>query len=180
MRRGFPFLVIAFLLIGCGGSSEEASAPEPVSVPKPAEPTPGRAPADETGMVVRVSANTFDDTVSLLGSAINERGLSLMARVDHSDNAKRAGLELAPTTLFIFGNPSVGTPLMTADPTIAIDLPQKMLVWIDDKDIVRVAYNDPWFVARRHGIEDETALQNISQLLIDLGEAAASPTGGTR
>ena len=86
---------------------------------------------------------------SRLEAALRENDLTIIDRIDHSRNASQAGLGLLPTLLIVFGNPAAGTPLMQAERTVAIDLPQKMLVY-QDNDGVFVAYNDPMYLAERH------------------------------
>ena len=134
----------------------------------PAEVT---APALGEGIVVVESANDMDTTANILRDAIvSAAPLTLVAEVDHSANAANVGLELGPTLLFIFGNPNLGTPLMQTEQSIGIDLPQKMLVFEDSDGTVSVAYNDPAFLAARHGITGQddilatitTALGNLS------------------
>ena len=89
-----------------------------------------------------------------------------MARVDHAANAETVDRSLRPTRLLVFGNPDLGTPLMEASPTTAIDLPQKMLVWADSTGQVRLAYNDPQYLAERHGISGrDDALRTIGGAL---------------
>ena len=89
------------------------------------------------------------------------RGLSILARIDHSADAARVGLKMHPTQLLIFGNPKAGTPLMIASPTLAIDLPLKALVWEDGDGKVWVSYNSPEYLEQRHNIP-EALVKNIS------------------
>ncbi len=121
------------------------------------------------GSVAEV-ANRFE-------SIINQKGLKLFNRISHSDGAKNVGLNLAPTELLIFGNPKVGTPLMQCNQTTGIDLPQKVLIWQDDKSQVWLTYNDPQYIAERHGISDNCAkiITNIGNILNKLTNAAAKP-----
>jgi len=84
-----------------------------------------------------------------------------------------AGMDLNPTRLIIFGNPNLGTPLMQNSQTTALDLPQKMLVWQDDADVVHVSYNDPAYLVKRHGITDnENILSTITMALDNLSNVA--------
>ena len=94
----------------------------------------------------------MEETLANLEAALEENGLLTVAVVDHSANAANAGLELPPTRLVIFGNPNVGTPLMQSERTVAIDLPQKMLIYEDEAGDVYAAYNDPQYLAQRHGL----------------------------
>ncbi|MDZ7802149.1 MAG: DUF302 domain-containing protein [Trueperaceae bacterium] len=120
------------------------------------------------------STHDFDATTSRLETAIEEQGLTLVTTIDHAANAANADLALAPTTLFVFGNPQVGTPLMQSARTIALDLPQKMLVWEDAAGDVFVSYRDPVALAADHGLaSDAGALPNVANLLGRLARSAA-------
>jgi uncharacterized protein (DUF302 family) len=89
--------------------------------------------------------------------AIRARGMTLFARVDHAAGAADAGLTLRPTDLFVFGNAKGGTPLMQAAQTMGIDLPLKVLVWQDEAGQTWLGYNDPAWLAERHGTGPEAA-----------------------
>jgi uncharacterized protein (DUF302 family) len=125
--------------------------------------------ASRGGLVVIDSANTMADTEGQLVAALDAAGLKVAARIDHAANAKSVGLDLAPTVLFIFGNPKAGTALIQADRTVGIDLPLKVLIW-DDGGKVKIGYSDPNDIARRHGMDANlpvlaqmtTALQRIT------------------
>ncbi len=120
------------------------------------------------------SENSFDDTYAALKKIIESKEpLSIVAELDHSANAKKAGTELRPTKIIMFGNPKLGTPLMKENQAIGVDLPQKMLVYEDEKGDVYVVYNDPKSLAENHGIkgQDET-LNKISEALKGLAETA--------
>ncbi len=95
-----------------------------------------------------------------LKDSLQAKGATLFALIDHSGEAEKAGLKMPPTKLLIFGNPAAGTPIMLAAPSSAIDLPLKILVWEDDEERVWMAWNDPVYLERRHGIPAEL-LQNI-------------------
>ena len=127
------------------------------------------------GLVVLESPHDVTQTVTQLKGALETGGLTVVAEIDHSANAEKAGLTLPPTYLVIFGNPQAGTPLMQEGRTVAIDLPQKMLVW-EDEGTVFVAYNDPVYVAERHGLDPEgEGIMNISAALSGLADAATAP-----
>ncbi len=81
--------------------------------------------------------------------------MKLFARIDHAAGAADVGSALRPTTLLVFGNPAAGTPLMQAAQTAGIDLPLKALVWQDAAGVVHVSYNDPAWIAMRHGLGEE-------------------------
>lgn len=140
--------------------------------------SPSVVPTDSAGagLVVMASPHPMDSTVARLERALKAaEPISIMAHVDHAANAETVDRSLRPTQLFIFGNPALGTPLMRASATTAIDLPQKMLVWEDSTGQVRVAYNDPQYLAERHDItgrDDE--LQKISGALRTLARRATT------
>ena len=145
---------------------------------QPLTPVAGTIPSNGDGIVVVQSANDIDTTFTNLEQAIiNAAPLTLVTTLDHSANAASVGSFLLPTRLLVFGNPNLGTPLMQSEQSIAIDLPQKMLVFEDSEGVVSVAYNDPAFLAERHGITDQqdiidiftTALGNLA------AGAAAAP-----
>ena len=92
------------------------------------------------------------ETATRLEKEILAQGMKVFARIDHSALAIAAGLSLPPAEVFIFGNPRGGTPLMQADQTIGIDLPLKALVWQDETGATWLAYNDPQWLAQRHGV----------------------------
>lgn len=128
------------------------------------------------GLVTVQSAYSVEETVSRLETALEENGLITVAVVDHSANAANAGLELPPTRLVIFGNPNVGTPLMQSARTVAIDLPQKMLVYEDEAGDVFAAYNDPAYLSERHGLSGvDEQLGIVTNALSNLADAATAP-----
>ena len=88
-----------------------------------------------------------------LAAAVTARGISIMARIDHAAAAAAIGMELRPTEVLIFGNPRAGTPLMQAAQTVGIDLPLRALVWQDEGGTTWLAYNDPQWLAHRHGVD---------------------------
>jgi uncharacterized protein (DUF302 family) len=123
----------------------------------------------ENGLVTIDREESFETVVEQITTTIeNNKKLTLVTVFDHAKNAESVGLDLCPTTLILFGNPLLGTPLMQREQTIGIDLPQKILVWEDDG--VHVTYNDPQYLAARHGIDDAddiltkiaTALERIA------------------
>ncbi len=137
-------------------------------------------PDDETvdfseGMIIVDSNKPFNSTYSRLRAAIEANiNLTIVAELDHQANGKSVGKTIRPTRLIVFGNPKLGTPLMQSKRTIAIDLPQKMLVWQDETGITHISYNDPNFLVKRHDIEGNMeVLDMISNALASLSEAAA-------
>jgi uncharacterized protein (DUF302 family) len=116
---------------------------------------------DANGIVTIPSRYSVDETVSRLEKALAEKGIKLFALVDHSGEAEKAGLKMPPTKVAIFGSPKAGTPLMIATPSIAIDLPLKILVAEDTNGSVSISWNAPEYLAARHGLPREL-LPNIA------------------
>jgi uncharacterized protein (DUF302 family) len=104
------------------------------------------------GLITLASGLTPKETADRLAAAIEARGMAVFARVDHATGASAAGLALRPTELPIFGNARGGTPLMQADQAIGIDLPLKAVVYEDAAGKTWLAYNDPHWLAQRHGL----------------------------
>jgi len=107
---------------------------------------------DENGLVTIRGAYTAKETMLRLEAAVRSKGMTVFAHIDHAAAASEAGLALRATELLIFGSPKGGTPLMQAAQTIGIDLPLKALVWQDADGSTWVSYNDPAWLARRHGL----------------------------
>ncbi len=114
---------------------------------------------------------SIDETVDTLKAILKEKGVALFALVDHSGEAAKVGLVMRPTKLLIFGSPRAGTPLMVAAPSIAIDLPLKILVWEDDRENVWLSYNSPEYLASRHNLPCEL-LQNLGVVAALAAKAA--------
>jgi uncharacterized protein (DUF302 family) len=113
------------------------------------------------GLLQVASKYSVEETVTRLGTVLGERGVRVFALIDHSGEAEKVGLKMRPTKLVIFGNPKAGTPVMVAAPTIAIDLPLKVLVWEDESGKVWVSYNSPEYLQERHGVPEEL-VKNIA------------------
>jgi uncharacterized protein (DUF302 family) len=124
----------------------------------------------DNGMVHLNSPHSVDETFARLETIAQSKGLAILARIDHSGDAARAGLKMQPTKLLIFGNAKAGTPLMVASPTLAIDLPLKALVWQDNGANVWLSYNSPNYLKERHAIPDDL-LQNIAGIVPICSEA---------
>jgi len=116
-----------------------------------------------TGIINKPAIHSVDETVGKLKYSLQARGIALFALIDHSGEAEKVGIPMKPTKLLIFGNPKAGTPVMLAAPTIAIDLPLKILVWEDADGKVWISYNSPTYLGERHGVPE--------QLLSNLGAA---------
>ena len=114
------------------------------------------------------------DTMNRLETAVKAKGMTVFARIDHAAGATAVGLPLRPTEILIFGNAKGGTPLMQAVQTIGIDLPLKALVWQDAAGDTWLSYNDPDWLAKRHGLSGETevAVGILTGALAALAQAA--------
>jgi uncharacterized protein (DUF302 family) len=115
----------------------------------------------DQGIIAIPSQHSVDDTVERLQQILREKGVTLFALVDHSGEAKKAGMKMPPTRLVIFGSPKAGTPLMLHSPSVAIDLPLKVLVAEDEQGKVWISYNSPKYLKERHNLP-EALLQNIA------------------
>lgn len=125
----------------------------------------------DNGIVTIASHHTVDETVEKLQQMLRANGVKLFALIDHSGEAEKAGMQMPPTKLLIFGNPKAGTPVMIATPSIAIDLPLKILVCEDAAGKVWISYNSPAFLQARHGVPEELA-QNIAGVVTLAAKAA--------
>lgn len=115
--------------------------------------TPAMAP--DNGMAHLSSPYSVTETLKRVEALLQEKGLTIFCRVDHSGEAEKVGLKMHPTQLILFGSPKGGTPVMVASPTIAIDLPLKALVWEDAGGKVWVSYNSPEYLQKRHNVPDD-------------------------
>lgn len=116
-----------------------------------AAPTAG---AGEHGLVIKQSAFGVAETLDRLEGVFSKKGITVFARVDHAAGAMKVGATLRQTQVIIFGSPKMGTPLMQSNQSIGIDLPLKVLAWRDEGGKTWIAYNDPQYLATRHGITD--------------------------
>jgi uncharacterized protein (DUF302 family) len=133
------------------------------------------------GLIACVSEFGPTETADRLAVALTSRGISLIARIDHAAAAAAIGMALRPTEVLIFGNPRAGTPLMQAVPSVGIDLPLKALVWQDESGTTWLAYNDPRWLARRHGVDaglDRTLDAMADALAAVAREATAASAEG--
>jgi uncharacterized protein (DUF302 family) len=122
------------------------------------------------GIVDRKSRHSVEDTVARLTGLVQARRLTLFAVVDHSGEAAKVGMSMPPTKLLIFGSAKAGTPLMLAAPSVAIDLPLKVLVRQDADGQTWVSYNSPDYLRQRHGFPAEL-VQNIAAVELLAGAA---------
>jgi uncharacterized protein (DUF302 family) len=134
-----------------------------LSIREPAEWEQERSMMQDSnnGIVTIESRHSVEETVHNLEQILQTKGVKLFALIDHSGAAADAGMEMRPTKVLIFGNPKAGTPLMIASPTIAIDLPLKLLIWEDSDGKVKISYNEPAYLQARHGLPPELA-QNLA------------------
>jgi len=130
------------------------------------------ASVTKKGIIDKPSKHSVDQTVENLKNLLQSKGIKLFAVVDHSGEAEKVGIKMRPTKLLIFGSPKAGTPLMLAAPSVAIDLPLKILVWQDDQGTVWVSFNSPEYLKERHGLPQDV-LQNISVIETLAMQAAA-------
>ena len=127
--------------------------------------------ARSEGIIDVRSDHSVEQSVERLIEMLKAKGIALFALIDHSGEAEKAGMEMLPTKLLIFGNPKAGTPLMLASPSIAIDLPLKILVWEKIDGDVLLSYNSPAYLQMRHGTPDDL-LQNIAGVETLVAKAA--------
>ena len=137
------------------------------------------AAAPQGDDLVRVrSVRDFTQTVTVLDSVITAANLKIFGRVDHAANARGVNLELRPSTVFIFGNPTVGTRLMQCEQKIAIDLPLRILVWEDSARAVWIGYEPPAHLAERHRVQG--CREVIDRMTIAMSTLTAAAAGTTR
>jgi uncharacterized protein (DUF302 family) len=130
----------------------------------------------EAELVTLPSAHGVNETVERLQAMLKQKNIQVFAHIDHAAGAKKVGMYLRPTQVLIFGNPQAGTPLMQSRQTIGLDLPLRLLVWVDEAGKVWVTYRRPEFLARRHDVLDRD--ENVKALgagLTALARAATSP-----
>ena len=125
----------------------------------------------DNGITRITSQHSVAATLDRLESLLKERGVKVFTRIDFSGDAARAGLTMLPEQMLIFGNPKAGTPLMQSVPAAGLDLPLKALVWQDAKGQTQIAYNDPQYIIRRHGLD--AALAANLAAVVPLIEGAA-------
>ncbi|AIW21477.1 DUF302 domain-containing protein [Vibrio coralliilyticus] len=127
------------------------------------------------GVVMHESPYSVKETADRFEAIAKKKGLNIFARVDHQANAEGVGLELRPTELIIFGNPKVGTPLMQCAQSVAIDLPQKVLVTQDKEQKVWLSYNDPNYIKQRHDVKGcDEVITKVTNVLSGLSKATTS------
>lgn len=146
----FRIVVLPFILLLCSGVAMAAD-----------------------GLIAVKSNHSVAATADKLEAVLSEKGMKVMNRINHTAGAETAGLELRPTEVVIFGNPKVGTPLMQCAQSVAVDLPQKALIWEDEEGQVWLGYNDPDYLKTRHAIEScDAVLKKVSGALSSFAKAA--------
>ena len=132
--------------------------------------------SDIEGLTSMLSSFDPKETIDRLEAEIRRRGLTIFARIDHAVGAAEVGLTLRPTELIIFGNARGGTPLMQSAQTVGIDLPLKAVVWEDVAGKTWISYNEPNWIAQRHGIANaEPVVAKMADLLSAICTAAGNP-----
>ena len=120
-------------------------------------------PKTDNGIVTIRSHQSVEQTARRVEEILQTKGIKLFALIDHSGEAEKTGMPMRPTKLLIFGNPKAGTPLMLAVPSVAIDLPLKILVWEDAEGSAHISYNSPSYLQWRHGFPPGL-LQDIAEV----------------
>jgi uncharacterized protein (DUF302 family) len=130
----------------------------------------------DNGLITIKSSHDVKGTAYHLEKALEAKGMTVFVKIDHAEGAQKVGKKLRPTELIVFGNPKVGTPLMQCGQSVAIDLPQKALIWEDQEGQVWLSYNDPKYLAKRHGIKGcDEVVQKIENALNNFAKAATGP-----
>lgn len=112
-------------------------------------------PSTDAGSVHLTSPYSVPETTNRVESALQSQGISIFCHIDHSGEAEKIGMKMYPTQLLIVGDPKSGTPLMLAPPTLAIDLPLKILVWQDAGNKLWLSYNSPECLQHHHNLPPE-------------------------
>ena len=130
----------------------------------------------DNGIISIKSSHDVKTTVDRLENILREKGMTVFIRINHAEGAQKVGKKLRPTELIIFGNPKVGTPLMQCGQSVAIDLPQKALIWQDEAGQVWLSYNDPKYLASRHSIKEcDEIINKIEKALGNFARMATMP-----
>jgi len=126
------------------------------------------------GLINVQSDFSVEETTDRLENILKEKGMTIFNQINHSDAAQKVGVDLRKTQLIIFGNPKVGSPLMQCQQNVAIDLPQKAIIWEDDKSKVWISYNDPRYLGKRHNIIGcDEVITKVEKALSGITKAAA-------
>lgn len=168
MLKTIPVVALAVALSSCASVENTLNNSTSTNVTTPTVNA-------KKGLVTMQSNHSVQDTADKLVEIIEAKGMKVFAQVDHQKNASAANLSLRPTQVIMFGNPRAGTPLMNCEQTVAIDLPQKILISEDPQQKVWLSYNDPSYLKERHNIEGcDTNISNISKVLSTIGQEAVA------
>ena len=129
----------------------------------------------DNGLITKKSKHSAVETIDRLERILKKKGINVMARVNHSDNAAGVDIKVRPTVLLIFGNPKLGSHFFTSNQLAGIDLPMKALAWEDEKGQVWLTYNDPVYIANRHGIKDREKI--VKKMTGALGKLTSKAAG---
>lgn len=121
---------------------------------------PAISAAGDKGLINKKSQHSVKVTLDRLENVLRKKGITIVTRWSHDAGAKKAGIPLRPTELLLFGNPKLGSHFFTSNQTAGIDLPMKALAWKDKKGQVWLSYNDPTYIANRHGVNDRPKIVN--------------------
>jgi uncharacterized protein (DUF302 family) len=138
---------------------------------------PSLAAAEVMGLVVKPSQYSVGETIDRLEAALTAKGIGIVVRWNHAQKAEEVGIPLRPTELLLFGNPKLGSNMFTSAQTAGIDLPMKALAWEDADGKVWLGYNDPAYIAERHGIADREAV--VKKMTGALNKFSDIATGAT-
>lgn len=136
--------------------------------------TPSASASAADGLIAVKSSYAVNETLDRFEVNARQRGLKVFARVDHAAGAASVGKALRPTEVLVFGGPQGGTPFMECAQSVGIDLPLKALAWQDEQGQVWLGYNDPAFMAQRHGVSGCSAVEPLSKALAALVAATVS------
>lgn len=131
-------------------------------------------PVMADGLIQVASNFDVEQTTNRMEKILTTKGMTIFNRINHAAAAEKVGIKLRPTELLIFGNPKVGSPLMQCQQKVAIDLPQKALIWEDEKNNVWISYNDPAYLVDRHNITGcEKVINKLKNALAGISAKAA-------
>ena len=183
-QKSFVIEILAILLLALcttlanaqSGSTSDSGSHDKAGAHENMSSQSQMSAGDNAGRIVTVySSQSFDKTYNALKKAIESKELKVIAEIDHAKNAESVEKKLPPTKVILFGNPKMGTPLMQAKQSMALDLPQRMAVYEDTEGKVHITYNDPQMVAKEHElIGQDKIIGKASEALKMLASAAAS------
>lgn len=135
--------------------------------------------AADAGLITKPSKYSVNETIGRFESAVKARanaGFKVFTRIDHAAAAKEAGIEMRPSTVIVFGNPKLGTPVMIKTPVLGIDVPPKALVWEDDQGQVWLTYNSAEYLYKtiypRHGLSGSWPIEAVAKALDEMSDQA--------